>query len=59
MNEAMIKMLVGAIGIKPEQLQAVIQVAATAKKALEDNNAFLQENIELQRKIIELLKKRG
>jgi hypothetical protein len=55
MNEMMLQMLIKALGIKPEDIKALISSFSVA----EDIKVLLADNLEVNKQILEALKKRG
>lgn len=57
MNEALLQMLVKALGLKPEAVQALIGSVEKISGHFEDIKALLQDNLYINKQILEALKK--
>ncbi|MFA5287195.1 MAG: hypothetical protein WC394_02865 [Candidatus Omnitrophota bacterium] len=59
MNGAMLQMLVKAIGLKPEAINELINSMVRGQKDIEDIKVLLSDSLEVNKQILEVLKKRG
>lgn len=57
LNEAMLQMLVKAVGLKPEAIQALIASMVKGQKDIEDIKTLLADNLDVNKQILEALKK--
>lgn len=59
MNDAVLGMVVKALGLKPEDVRGLVGSLANGKKDIEDIKVLLQDNLEVNKAILVELKKRG
>jgi hypothetical protein len=57
MSELMLQMVIKALGLKPEDVRGLIGGLANGQKHIEDIKILLQDNVDINKQILEALKK--
>jgi len=56
-NELMLQMVIKALGVKPEDVKESIIGLSNGAKSIEDIKILLADNLEVNKQILEVLKK--